>query len=91
MASHLSGAHLLGGEIFHPRKPGSKILKAEDPTPATLVCIVNPCNPTGDYLHVDELKRCDRRGLGYLCGLVSIVLFLFRCFFLRRNHNFSCI
>jgi histidinol-phosphate/aromatic aminotransferase/cobyric acid decarboxylase-like protein len=35
---------------------GYKILKAEDPTPATLVCIVNPCNPTGDYLHVDELK-----------------------------------
>eukprot|EP00667_Euglena_gracilis_P012421 EG_transcript_12756 len=35
---------------------GYKILRQDDPTPATLTCIVNPCNPTGDYLHVEEIK-----------------------------------
>ncbi|CAG8459450.1 2526_t:CDS:2 [Diversispora eburnea] len=33
------------------------ILHPQDKTRAMLTCIVNPCNPTGDYLTVEELKQ----------------------------------
>ncbi|CAG8463056.1 18572_t:CDS:2 [Acaulospora morrowiae] len=32
-------------------------LPSKDTNRATLLCIVNPCNPTGDYFTVEELKR----------------------------------
>ncbi|KAJ3008731.1 hypothetical protein HKX48_008377 [Thoreauomyces humboldtii] len=35
---------------------GRDVLRSEDPTPAALTCIVNPNNPTGDYMHITELK-----------------------------------
>ncbi|RKO86694.1 hypothetical protein BDK51DRAFT_48997 [Blyttiomyces helicus] len=35
---------------------GRTVLTPADPTPAGLTCIVNPNNPTGDYMHIEELK-----------------------------------
>ncbi|CAG8439100.1 13287_t:CDS:2 [Acaulospora colombiana] len=36
---------------------GRNALRSQDGTRATLLCIVNPCNPTGDYFNVGELKQ----------------------------------
>ncbi|CAG8637219.1 14044_t:CDS:2 [Funneliformis mosseae] len=36
---------------------GRTILQPQDTTPANLTCIVNPCNPTGDYKNIIELKH----------------------------------
>ncbi|CAG8612406.1 pyridoxal phosphate-dependent transferase [Gigaspora rosea] len=36
---------------------GRIILSPQDNTRATLSCIVNPCNPTGDYKNVAEMKK----------------------------------
>ncbi|CAG8504814.1 11204_t:CDS:2 [Racocetra fulgida] len=36
---------------------GQIILSPQDTTRATLSCIVNPCNPTGDYKNVAEMKK----------------------------------
>ncbi|CAG8577879.1 17380_t:CDS:2 [Racocetra persica] len=36
---------------------GRIILSPQDTTRATLSCIVNPCNPTGDYKNVAEMKK----------------------------------
>ncbi|CAJ0648705.1 8043_t:CDS:2 [Entrophospora sp. SA101] len=36
---------------------GRIILGSNEVKPATLTCIVNPCNPTGDYKNVEELKQ----------------------------------
>ncbi|CAG8642710.1 19790_t:CDS:2 [Cetraspora pellucida] len=36
---------------------GLIILSPNDTTRATLSCIVNPCNPTGDYKNVAEMKK----------------------------------
>ncbi|GBC15238.2 60S ribosomal protein L16 [Rhizophagus irregularis DAOM 181602=DAOM 197198] len=35
---------------------GRTILQPQDTTPANLLCIVNPCNPTGDYKNINDLK-----------------------------------
>jgi histidinol-phosphate/aromatic aminotransferase/cobyric acid decarboxylase-like protein len=35
---------------------GFKILDPSDPERADMICIVNPCNPTGDYFSVEPLK-----------------------------------
>ncbi|KAI8917141.1 pyridoxal phosphate-dependent transferase [Powellomyces hirtus] len=35
---------------------GRTVLPPNDPTPASLTCIVNPNNPTGDYMHIEDLK-----------------------------------
>jgi len=34
---------------------GYKTLAADDPS-ATLLCMVNPCNPTGEYIPLDDVK-----------------------------------
>ncbi|CAI2176161.1 10795_t:CDS:2 [Funneliformis geosporum] len=36
---------------------GRTILQPRDTTPANLTCIVNPCNPTGEYKNIVELKH----------------------------------
>ncbi|KAK9768880.1 hypothetical protein K7432_000111 [Basidiobolus ranarum] len=36
---------------------GRTILGADEQTPATLSCVVNPCNPTGDYINVEAMKK----------------------------------
>ena len=36
---------------------GYKTLKSDDPS-ATLVCMINACNPTGDYMSIEEVKVC---------------------------------
>ncbi|CAG8471992.1 477_t:CDS:10 [Ambispora leptoticha] len=36
---------------------GQKILSGQEDSKASLVCIVNPCNPTGDYFVLEELKQ----------------------------------
>ncbi|GBB87865.1 hypothetical protein RclHR1_14360004 [Rhizophagus clarus] len=36
---------------------GRVILQAQDTTPANLISIVNPCNPTGDYKNIIDLKH----------------------------------
>ncbi|KAJ3078674.1 hypothetical protein HK102_004320 [Quaeritorhiza haematococci] len=36
---------------------GREVLKPSDPRPAALTCIVNPNNPTGDYMSLDEIKQ----------------------------------
>lgn len=35
---------------------GYKLLDSDSQEKANLVCLVNPCNPTGDYLELDKLK-----------------------------------
>jgi histidinol-phosphate/aromatic aminotransferase/cobyric acid decarboxylase-like protein len=40
------------------RSLGRIILSHSDPEPASLMCIVNPNNPTGDYMPLEELKQC---------------------------------
>ncbi|KAJ3189435.1 hypothetical protein HDU85_003065 [Gaertneriomyces sp. JEL0708] len=35
---------------------GRNVLSPENSEPASLTCIVNPNNPTGDYMSIDELK-----------------------------------
>eukprot|EP00033_Pygsuia_biforma_P000984 GCRY01001127.1.p1 GENE.GCRY01001127.1~~GCRY01001127.1.p1 ORF type:complete len:363 (-),score=33.10 GCRY01001127.1:499-1587(-) len=35
---------------------GRQVLSFEDPTPATLTVLINPCNPTGDFWTLDEMK-----------------------------------
>ncbi|CAG8487301.1 12089_t:CDS:10 [Ambispora gerdemannii] len=36
---------------------GQKILSGQEERSASLLCIVNPCNPTGDYFVLEELKQ----------------------------------
>ncbi|KAI8827162.1 pyridoxal phosphate-dependent transferase [Fimicolochytrium jonesii] len=36
---------------------GRKVLAPKDATPASLTCIVNPNNPTGDYMNIEALKK----------------------------------
>ena len=36
---------------------GRVILQSHDTTPANLTCIVNPCNPTGEYKNIVDLKH----------------------------------
>ncbi len=36
---------------------GFKILDPSNPERADMLCIVNPCNPTGDYFSVEPLKK----------------------------------
>ncbi|KAI8969828.1 pyridoxal phosphate-dependent transferase [Pilobolus umbonatus] len=36
---------------------GFKILDPSNPERADMICIVNPCNPTGDYFSVEPLKK----------------------------------
>ncbi|RIA99224.1 pyridoxal phosphate-dependent transferase [Glomus cerebriforme] len=36
---------------------GRVILQPQDTTPAKLTCIVNPCNPTGEYKNIVDLKH----------------------------------
>lgn len=36
---------------------GFKILDPSNPEKADMICIVNPCNPTGDYFSVEPLKE----------------------------------
>ncbi|GAA5811755.1 hypothetical protein MFLAVUS_005198 [Mucor flavus] len=36
---------------------GFKILEPSNPERADMICIVNPCNPTGDYFSVEPLKE----------------------------------
>lgn len=36
---------------------GFKILDPSSPERADMLCIVNPCNPTGDYFSVEPLKE----------------------------------
>lgn len=33
------------------------VISATDPRPATLTCLVNPNNPTGQYMHIEEMKK----------------------------------
>jgi histidinol-phosphate/aromatic aminotransferase/cobyric acid decarboxylase-like protein len=33
-----------------------KILDGNSKEVANVLCIVNPCNPTGDYMPLDEIK-----------------------------------
>ncbi|KAI9101294.1 pyridoxal phosphate-dependent transferase [Phlyctochytrium arcticum] len=35
---------------------GREVLRPDQSTPAALTCIVNPNNPTGDYMPIEELK-----------------------------------
>lgn len=34
-----------------------EVIPYNDPRPATLTCLVNPNNPTGRYMHIEELKK----------------------------------
>ncbi|KAJ3031263.1 hypothetical protein HDV00_008402 [Rhizophlyctis rosea] len=36
---------------------GRNVLPHDHTTPASLTCIVNPNNPSGDYMHIEELKE----------------------------------
>ena len=36
---------------------GRPMLSADDTANAAVTCMVNPCNPTGDYMPVDEIKQ----------------------------------
>ncbi|KAJ1991531.1 hypothetical protein H4R33_001325 [Dimargaris cristalligena] len=36
---------------------GRPLLKVNDDSPAAIACIVNPCNPTGDYKPLNQLKK----------------------------------
>ncbi|KAJ2841195.1 hypothetical protein GGI22_007999, partial [Coemansia erecta] len=39
------------------RNNGFHLLPSDAPDKANVVCLVNPCNPTGDYLDLPELKQ----------------------------------
>ncbi|KAJ2794795.1 hypothetical protein H4R21_005359 [Coemansia helicoidea] len=38
------------------RNNGMELLDADSPDKASVACLVNPCNPTGDYLDLPDLK-----------------------------------